>query len=159
MLVEFQAAFAAVKSGLEMIKSIQDIKQSNQIQANELNNIIIELQTKLIAVNSALMTAENRYMQLEKEMNNLRYCASQFEQYVLYPLPTGAFTYRYQRQENDPTPTHDICTNCKEKNIKSILQTVSPNHLTEYLYCPTCHKQIVTKSPVLQAKARKNAEI
>lgn len=149
MLAEFLTGLSAAKNGLEVIKTIQEIKDESQIQQKimELNSAILALQSSLYAVNTALLSEQAQRTELESELKNLKNAQRQFENYVLHKLPTGAFVYRFQPQISDTTPIHDICTNCYANGIKSILQMVKPNRLTEFLECPECHHQILIKSP------------
>ena len=153
MLPEFLSATSAIKSSLEIIKAIQKIKDTSQIQQKtiELNSIILDLQNSLFSLRDAYADITNRHAELEKEMRNIREQKTQFKRYVLHQLPMGGFVYRYQPTRNDHTPAHDICTNCMSNGKKSILQketrcfaafgdeTIS----SEYLVCPMCKHEIL----------------
>lgn len=144
MLADFLAGLSAAKSGLEVIKTIQDIKDQSKIQdkVQELNHVINVLQTSLYAVNTALLFEQERRAEAEKELKETKEKQIQFENYVLHQLPTGAFVYRSKPDLNDNKPIHSICTNCYAKGFKSILQPQSRN-LVKYLVCPHCQNQLV----------------
>ena len=70
MLPEFLSATSAIKSSLEIIKAIQEIKDTSQIQQKtiELNSIILDLQNSLFSLRDAHADITNRHAELEKEM-------------------------------------------------------------------------------------------
>ena len=147
MLPEFLSATSAIKSSLEIIKAIQEIKDTSQIQQKtiELNSIILDLQNSLFSLRDAHADITNRHAELEKEMRNIREQKTQFKRYVLHQLPMGGFVYRYQPTINDHTPEHDICTNCMSNGKKSILQSqIAAYGKLTYLFCPMCQHKILS---------------
>ena len=147
MLPEFLSATSAIKSSLEIIKVIQEIKDTSQIQQKtiELNSIILDLQNSLFSLRDAHADITNRHAELEKEMRNIREQKTQFKRYVLHQLPMGGFVYRYQPTRNDHTPAHDICTNCMSNGKKSILQSqIAAYGKLTYLFCPMCQHKILS---------------
>ena len=69
MLPEFLSATSAIKSSLEIIKAIQEIKDTSQIQQKtiELNSIILDLQNSLFSLRDAHADITNRHAELEKK--------------------------------------------------------------------------------------------
>ncbi len=117
-------ALGSLKSASDITKGLLGLKIDAEVTAKaiELQGVIADAFAKLITAQTDQATALRRIDQLEAEIRRLKDWAAEKERYELHELTPGGFTYRVKPAMQGSEPAHDLCPNCYQDNIKSILQ-------------------------------------
>jgi len=121
-LPEIAAALSATSSAIHLLKDINDA--TKQV---ELNSIVLELQGKLIDINSKMLLIQSEFddltkakSQIEAKLIEERKKNQERDQYKLVSLG-GSFAYEFTGQGS---PSHYLCAACFDTNKKSVLHVV-----------------------------------
>ena len=124
MLTAITGAFAGLKEAGSLLKGFNQLKTEAEVAQKtiELNQIIASVQNDLFDAQSTYSAAISRIDELEKELMQIKNWAAEKQRYQLHELAPGSFVYRLKEEMTHGEPVHDICTQCYENGIKSILQ-------------------------------------
>lgn len=123
---------------MNMAKALKDI--DNGVARNA---AVIALQEQILmaqAEQSALIASKG---ELEAQLRRFETWESEKQRYELHEIKPGRFTRRLKEAMAQGEPTHDICTQCYNHGIASILQNrkteVGRYHL---LVCGECKTEL-----------------
>lgn len=138
MVAEIFSGISAFKSMMDIAKAIKDMDS-----AVARNAAVVELQEQIFSAHAAQSTLIARVGELEAEVRRLETWEAEKQRYELYEIKTGRFTRRLKPTMAEGEPPHDICAQCYNRGVKSILQgarkEVGRHHL---LICGECHTEI-----------------
>ncbi|HHS1180495.1 TPA: hypothetical protein ACTC22_001835, partial [Neisseria meningitidis] len=117
-------AFIGLKEAGSLLKGFNQLKTEAEVAQKtiELNQIIAGIQTDLFEAQSSYTAAISRIDELEKELVAVKNWSTEKQRYQLYELAPGSFVYRLKTEMANSEPIHDICPQCYEQGVKSILQ-------------------------------------
>ncbi|GAA5785103.1 hypothetical protein [Chitiniphilus shinanonensis] len=124
MLDVIAGAFNALKGATDITQGLLALKTSTAVaaKANELNGIIATVQQQLFAAQADYAAIAGRIAELEAEITDLKNWEEEKQRYQLHELAPGSFVRRVKPEMQNGEPLHDLCTNCYQQGIKSILQ-------------------------------------
>lgn len=133
MVAEVFAGIGAFKTMFDMAQGLKEIND-----AAIRNSAVIALQEKILAAQVAQQALIARESELEAEVARLKEWEGEKKRYQLQKLPPGILMYRLKPGMEHGEPTHEICANCYNKGIKSLLHNLGEgNGLTEWK-CHAC---------------------
>lgn len=140
---------AAIKNMLDVWKVIVESKSDS-----DKKGLILEFQTKLLAVNMAALDAQTeqvrlqeRIRELEKRIGELESWEKERERYKIKEVANGGFAYIVKNPEEGECEIF-LCANCFDRKEKSILQRMPIQAGLmlgngDKLYrCPRCESKI-----------------
>ena len=107
-------------------------------KVGELNEIIIDAQERVFAVNEERSTLMDRVGLLEGEVARFEDWDSEKQRYQLTDFGSGTFAYSLKTDQVGQEPAHRICANCYQKREKSILQFDVRANGRDHYDCPSC---------------------
>lgn len=138
MVGEIFGGISAFKTMMDIAKAIKDMDS-----AVSRNAAVIDLQEQIFTAHAAQSALVARVSELEAEVRRLETWEAEKKRYELHEIKTGRFTRRLKPAVADGEPTHDICAQCYNNGVKSILQgkktEVGRYHL---LACNECNAEI-----------------
>lgn len=137
----FTTAFSSARAALDMIGVLFKLKSQTDVQAKaiELQTIVLDLQGQLQAIQAAQAAEARRGTELEAEVRALREWSVNAAHYRLHRFEAGGMAYRFQPPDDDESAAHDLCPQCYEQKIKSILQITEPVGWNKALKCHRCN--------------------
>lgn len=128
MVSEIAAGLGALKSAYDLAKGMIDLKN-----ATDINKVIYDIQKQLLEAQSQYSALMSRNKELEDESMQMKNWEADKQRYQLKELPPGIFVCVTKVGMEGSEPTHHICANCYNKNIKSLLHNLgSGNGLTRW---------------------------
>lgn len=135
---EVFAGIGAFKAMMEMARALKDM--DNAVSRAE---VVISLQEKILAGQTAYSDLLQRKDDLEKEVVRMKNWEAEKARYELVALHDGALAYAVKEAMRGAEPAHYICPTCYQQDKKSILQGTTW-HLGEHsLHCHVCEAKIV----------------
>ena len=142
----FSALLAAIpglaKAGADIASASDEAKRNAQLV--QFGNIIIQLQTSIMAVqnqNSSLLRDKD---ELEKQLVAMKNWEVEKQRYTLTAIWDGAMAYALKESMRGGEPAHWLCTNCFRDGKKSILnETVNAKNFHS-ASCPVCKSSLQT---------------
>jgi len=133
MVGEVFASLGAFKTMMDMAKALKDIND-----ATIRNGAVIELQEKILAARNSQEALLKRISDLEKEVARFETWETEKQRYVLTEIGTGVFAYVLKQSMGGTEPVHCICSQCYERDEKSILQKTGNTYGSVTMRCPKC---------------------
>lgn len=124
MIEQIPGALASLKVAMDVTKGMVALKNQQDIliKTTELTQIIIDVQSQLLEAQAASAALSSRIRELEADQVKREQWAEEKTHYQLHKFPAGGIAYRFQPQEGDARPEHEVCASCADNGIKSILQ-------------------------------------
>lgn len=124
MLSAITAALNGLKEATGLLQTVQQFKNEAQIEqkTQELRATITSIQQNLIDIQISHTAALQRINELETQLMQTSQWETEKQRYHLHQLASGSFVYRVKESMQNGEPIHDICPQCYEVGIKSILQ-------------------------------------
>lgn len=136
----------SLKSATDITKILIDMKVDEEAKTK-----IIELQTLLLTVQSAALTAQqdqfsliDRTRSLEQEIMSLKSNVTELQNYELQNVGVSTNIYALKESMKGSQPAHWLCAKCYGDNHKSIFQFVHQLRDINIFECPTCKNKINT---------------
>ena len=143
MIAETSATIGGIKAAMDMAKGVISLKT-----ATEINQAIIDIQSKLLEAQSSafddkerISNLTQRIRELEKALTSKDDWAAQKARYVLTESPLGAFSYNL-KDPIDGEPFHRLCVKCAEDGFKSVLHTITKHSGGEIVRCERCQSNL-----------------
>ncbi|WP_049249292.1 hypothetical protein [Neisseria elongata] len=138
-------AFTGLKEAGTLLKGFSQLKTDAEVAQKtiELNQIIAAVQNDLFEAQTAYSAAVGRINELEKELMAIKDWSTEQQRYQLYELAPGSFVYRLKVEMAHGEPIHDICPQCYEQSIKSILQFNGYEGAFHKYSCSCCQTMIL----------------
>lgn len=124
MIDAISGALSAVTSIRALSKELSQAKTETEIAAKtrDLNERLGDALDQLIAAQTEHLALLGEKADLEAEILKLHDWAHEKQRYQLHQTPAGSFVYRLKPGMEGGEPPHDLCANCYQQGIKSILQ-------------------------------------
>lgn len=133
MIGEIFAGAGAFKA---LVDSVKNLKEMTDTTARA--DAIMEIQSKLMSIQTSYFVVEGRCREVEAELDRLKKWEADKERYELVKLEPGILMYRIKDAMRGSEPPHEICADCYQKGLKSLLHiTGRGNGLTAYK-CHAC---------------------
>lgn len=133
-------ALASIKSAADMAKTLVELRDITKVR-----EITIDLQGQIAAAQSLAIAAQREQTAFIGEIDNLKKQIVKFEnwesekqRYHLQELPPGIFVYTLKQGMENGEPSHNICANCYNKGVKSLLHITSRNSGRTHWKCHSC---------------------
>ncbi|MEL5655627.1 hypothetical protein PTT65_04230 [Serratia ureilytica] len=129
-------AGGAIKATVDAVKDIQSLHVDYSVKEKT-----FDLLTKLMDIQSLLISAKERIIELENEKKTKEDWELESSKYELISPTAGSFIYRIKESEKGDNPIIYICPACHDERKKSILQfqkLVAPMSSVAYLGCSSC---------------------
>lgn len=154
MLDTISGAFNALKGAHDITQGLLALKTDAAVssKAVELNRIIADVQAQLFAAQADHAAVLSRVRELETQIAQLEHWAHEKERYQLHQLAPGTLVYRVKPTVQGAEPVHDLCPNCYQKGIKSILQSASIQNGHHAFRCPECAAVYLGERVVLDSR-------
>jgi len=131
--MDIAMAYSALTAAFQLAKGLKDVH--DQVEINE---IVIELQGRIMEAQEAVRDGKDRLSALESELTALKDWKQEAERYRLVEFGSGRFCYEVRAEKQDDEPFHRICPSCFNKNQKAILQFRHRATVGEVYFCPNC---------------------
>jgi len=140
MIDAISGAWAGLTAAKDITKALVDIKEMAAVtsKALELNGVILGVQDKLFEARTERDEQQARIRELEKKLEKLETWEQEKQRYQLYELAESTYVYRVKPDSQGSEPMHDLCPNCYEQGIKSILQSAGIKGFFYAFFCPRC---------------------
>ena len=136
------AVFGSLKSGLELLKGLRELKGSPEDVSK-----IMEVQAAILGAQSAALTAQAEHFALLAEVRELREALSRSQawesdkaRYILTRFGQDTYAYSIKSDCLNGEPEHLLCPTCFEQRRKSILQFQSQGEGQAWHKCLYCDK-------------------
>ncbi len=143
MIDMITGAFGGLKSAAELAQSLLTLKTDSAVstKAVELNRIIFDIQQKMFSIQADYAALLSRTGDLEAEIRDLKSWEEEKKRYQLHELAPGTFTRRLKPDCQGSEPVHDLCENCYQNGVHSILQGAGHKGSYPVLNCPQCKNE------------------
>ena len=148
-------AGGAIKATVDAVKDIQTLHVDYSVKEKT-----FDLLTKLMDIQSLLISAKERIIELENEKKQKEDWDAESSNYELISPTPGSFIYRIKSSEKGDKPTIYLCPGCHNDKKKSVLQfqkmvsTVSGNAL---MVCNSCQSTYQIPAATLKNDYRPNS--
>ncbi|ENP0655282.1 hypothetical protein ACCH91_000155 [Serratia marcescens] len=139
-ITSFLSAYESVKAIKDVVKAASDLKTNVAIndKATEIYSYLNDVQEKLMALQAEHMAMARLKDDLERQVMELTQWNQEKTQYALTKLPSGTMVYQLKPAYQGDEPVHQLCPNCYQKQVKSILQFHGYSQWHSVLRCPGC---------------------
>lgn len=140
MVVGVTDALTALKSASDLVKALVELRDVSLV-----NSKALELQRQILAAHEGALAAQDakallhkRVAELEAEVMRFETWETEKQRYELHKLPPGILIYRTKLGMEGAEPAHEICANCYQKRVKSLLHIVSSGNGRTHWKCHEC---------------------
>ena len=144
MMDAISGALTAVSSLMTLSKDISNAKTDHEIavKTGELNERLGGALQQLIAAQTGYLALLSEKSELEAELLKIKDWAHEKQRYQLHKTESGGLLYRIKPEMQGAEPAHDICANCYENGIKSLLQAAPHVSGHKMLSCHRCNSLV-----------------
>ena len=119
----FAAVTASIGSVFKATRSIQALLKSPQTdREKDLKVLVVDLASQIADTKLANAELKEQMSNLTEALTQAKMTREKFAKYHLHELPCGDFVYKYCPADEDGTPEHFICPQCKENGKISPLK-------------------------------------
>ncbi|CUZ07150.1 Uncharacterised protein [Serratia marcescens] len=146
-LTSFMSLYESVKAVKDVVKAASDLKTDVAIneKATEIYSYLNDVQEKLMALQVEHMSMSRLKDDLERQVIELTQWNEDKSRYALTKLSSGAFVYQLKTADKGDEPVHQLCANCYQQQIKSILQFHGYHKFHSILHCPRCSSEYLNE--------------
>jgi len=139
-------AYGGIKAATDITQSMLTLKTDAAVTTKvvELNGVLLGLQGQLNSAHAEHTALTGRIRDLEAEVAQFKNWEQEKERYQLHQFPTGTLAYRIKPAMQGSEPPHDLCANCYQNGVKSILQACEDGWY-KALKCHRCGSVIRTE--------------
>lgn len=142
-MAEIIAAFQSLKTAKEIAQTILRMKIDAEVnlKVSEIIDLLLAAQERNLTAQEDHAAMSRRVDELEKQLLKFEQWAEEKQRYVLQEVESGNLIYACKETEQGGEPPHNICPNCYEDRVKSILQVdwpISGVAGGKWLKCPRC---------------------
>lgn len=139
-------AYGGIKAATDITQSMLTLKTDAAVTTKvvELNGVLLGLQGQLNSAHAEHTTLTSRIRDLESEVTQFKNWEEEKERYQLHQFQTGTLAYRIKPAMQGSEPAHDLCANCYQNGVKSILQACEDGWY-KALKCHRCDSLIRTE--------------
>ena len=140
MMDVIASAFGTLKTASDITQGLLALKTDAAVstKAVELNRVIAEVQQQLFTAQTDYAAVLGRVRELEAEIVQFKNWEQEKQRYELHQLAPGTLVYRVKSEMQGPEPVHDLCPNCYQDGVKSILQNSGFTKGHDSFSCPRC---------------------
>ncbi|WP_181297015.1 hypothetical protein [Pseudomonas sp. Q2-TVG4-2] len=138
-------AYGGIKAATDITQSMLTLKTDAAVTTKvvELNGVLLGLQGQLNSAHAEHTALASRIRDLEAEVTQFKNWEEEKERYQLHKFPAGTLGYRIKPAMQGAEPPHDLCANCYQNGVKSILQACEDGWYNA-LKCHPCGSVIRT---------------
>jgi len=153
MLDVIAGAFGALKGAADITQGLIALKTDVAVsgKAIELNQIIAGVQQQLFSAQLEFSTVQGRIRELEAELTRFKNWESEKARYQLVELAPSTFVRRLKAEMANGEPVHDVCPNCYEQGMRSILQKNAVVKGHHSFLCPHCQAVFLGEVRVIKS--------
>lgn len=132
-----------VKVASSLGKALVDLKIEGEVRAKviAMNDALLEAQQRMFEVQTSHAEMAEKVRKLEEELAKYQSWEREKKRYELQKTEAGGQVYRLKPDMADGEEAHDLCPNCYQEGVKIILQpSDSRSHQT--LVCHRCSAEI-----------------
>lgn len=147
MMDVIAGAFGGLKTAADLTQGLLALKTDAAVsgKAVELNRVIAEVQQQPFTAQANHAAQTSRIRELEAEVVNFKNWEQEKQRYQLHQLVPGTLVYRVKPDMQGTEPMHDICPNCYEQGVKSILQNGGLEKASEVVSCKHCKASFIAR--------------
>lgn len=140
MISELSAAYTSLKTTAQIAQGLLALKTDAAISSKvvELNAAILDTQSQLFSAQAKESALLGRVSELEAKVARLEGWEDEKQRYELRELAPGTLVYRVKPAMQGCEPPHDLCPNCYQEGVKSILQNSGIKAWCHSVTCPKC---------------------
>ncbi|WP_083370024.1 hypothetical protein [Chromobacterium sphagni] len=138
MFAEFTAAASALKAATDITQALLTLKTDAAVSAKvvQLNGVIADVQQQLFKAQADYATTQSRLKELKAEIEQFKNWEQEKQRYQLHQLAEGTVVYRVKPDMQGDEPVHELCPNCYQNGVKSILQKYGIQNGHHSVTCP-----------------------
>lgn len=136
----------SLKVATHLGKAVMDLRIEGEVREKviAMREAVLDAQQRMFEVQTSHAEMAEKVRQLEEELAKYQSWEHEKERYALQQTESGGLVYRLKPgMENGEVP-HDLCPQCYQERVKSILQP-SSNRTHQMLVCHRCSSEIVFK--------------
>ncbi|MGC0151204.1 hypothetical protein ACPRNU_01940 [Chromobacterium vaccinii] len=138
MFAELTAAASTLKAAADITQALLALKTDAAVSAKvvELNGVIANVQQQLFQAQADYTAIQSRLKELEADIEKFQNWEQEKQRYQLHQLTEGTVVYRIKPDMQGSEPVHNLCPNCYQNGVKSILQKYGIQHGHHSVTCP-----------------------
>lgn len=118
------------KGATDTAKDIKTLIDKPDVDTTAAKQMVSDLLDRLIRLQAAQIDMKNALLNLEQEQRRIDRFQAEASRYTLTRTEQGSLVYELDPSKANGQPSHTICANCYENQIKSFLQPSGHNTLT-----------------------------
>lgn len=128
-------------------KAVMDLKIEGEVREKviAMRDALLDAQQRMFEVQASQMEMMEKVRKLEEELAKYQGWEREKERYALHQTEAGALVYRIKPEMQGTDPLHDLCSQCFEDEIKSILQPAKRDGRFDAVCCHRCNSVIRVK--------------
>lgn len=140
-------AYGGIKAATDITQSMLTLKTDAAVTTKvvELNGVLLGLQTQLNTAHAEHSALTSRIGELEAEIAQFKSWENEKQRYALHQTKAGGLVYRIKPAMQGSEPPHDLCAQCYQEGIKSILQPAPDADWHQMLVCHRCNSPVRVK--------------
>ncbi len=145
-LTAIQAAIASLKTAISISKNIHEIRSTAEIQSKviALQSALLEAQNSALSATTAQFELQEKVTELEAKLKAVGDWEEQKKRYALVnPWKGPAQTYALKRSCAEGEEPHFLCANCFH-NAKRVILNPSKRDAWILMACPSCKATLDT---------------
>jgi hypothetical protein len=146
-LTAIQAAISSLQAATGIAKSIVETKSAAEIQSK-----VIALQSALLEAQNSALTATTSQYELQEKVRSLEAQVKAFNDWgdqakryaLVNPWRGAAQVYALRKADADGEAAHYLCSNCFHGRKRTIVNPVTDKTGFISMVCPTCRSTVDT---------------
>ncbi|WP_374348613.1 hypothetical protein [Chitinimonas sp.] len=145
MITEVAVALTAFNNLRQLTTALVSAKSEidRQEAAISFQNALLDLQGRIFESQTAQATLQERIAALESELARHKNWSKERDRYSLQEVETGAFVYRLKPEAANGEAVHNLCPQCFEDEVKSILQFLGKHGMRNKHGCNRCNTVVM----------------
>jgi hypothetical protein len=151
MIAEFSAALSTVKASVDLLKTLRNVSQDEQVRnaVFEVQNDLLSLQSKLFEANARFEEQSAKLGDLQRRLNERDQWEEEAKKYELFHPAVGMSVYKLMGEHNQTGGEIWACPNCFGNRKVSILNRPSVEYRNY-----KCHHCGLTIMPTPRAASK-----
>jgi hypothetical protein len=127
-------AVGLAKGATEFAQGIKGLVNKPDVDAGELKQLVSDLLDRLLRLQKEQLAMQAELLDFQNEQGKRSRFHGEKHRYTMVKTELGAIIYSLKPDDARGELPHDLCTNCFDDDVKSVLQPVDFNTLG----CPKC---------------------
>lgn len=141
-------AVTTLKTAAELAKAIYNAKLDIDLKQKvaELQQLIFDARQSAFDAQSDLATVKGQMAECKRQLADFKKWDDDKGRYALFqPQNVQAVVYSVRKSASLGEPAHYLCTNCYQKNTKSIINNSQGKDRQTSFLCPVCKAEFPTR--------------